>query len=149
MILELLADHFKLEAHRETRDLPVYELVVAGNSPKLQQTKSGESPLIRFGKGLIAGQAAPIGPTTNDRPSLVRTLSSYLQRPVLDKTGLEGLYDFSLEWAPSDGQGADQGGPSIFAAVQEQLGLKLLQSNGPTAPVQVLVIDHAEKPSED
>ena len=149
MILELLADHFKLEAHRETRELPVYELVVAGSGPKLQQTKSGEAPLIRFGKGLIAGHAAPIGPTTNDRPSLVRMLSSSLQRPVLDKTGLEGLYDFSLEWIPSGGQGADQDGPSISAAVQEQLGLKLLQSNGQTAPVQVLVIDHAEKPSED
>lgn len=145
MLRELLADHFKLEAHRETRELPVYELVVAGSSPKLQQAKSGESPLIRFEKGLITGQAVPIGPTNNDRPSLVRMLSSYLQRPVLDKTGLAGMYDFSLEWTPGDSQGEDQGRPSIFAAVQGQLGLKLLESNERTAPVQVLFIDHAER----
>lgn len=149
MLLELLADRFKLEAHRETRELPVYELALAGRGSKLQQAKSGESSHMRFGKGLIAGQAEPVGPRNNDRPSLVGMLSSYLQRPVLDKTGLEGMYDFSLEWTPGDSQGADQRGPSIFAAVQEQLGLKLLESNGQTAPVQVLVIDRAEKPSED
>jgi uncharacterized protein (TIGR03435 family) len=66
----------------------------------------------------------------------------------LDKTGLEGIYDFSLECTPADRQGAEHG-PSIFAAVQEQLGLKLLQSNEQTAPVQTLVIDHVEKPSEN
>jgi uncharacterized protein (TIGR03435 family) len=148
MLLELLADQFKLEVHRGTSELPVYELVVAGSGPKLQQAKPGESPLIRFGRGLIAGQSTPIGPTGNGRPSLVGQLSFHLQRPVLDKTGLEGIYDFSLEWTPADRQGAEHG-PSIFAAVQEQLGLKLLQSNEQTAPVQTLVIDHVEKPSEN
>ncbi len=148
MLLELLADHFKLEAHRETREVPVYELVIAGSGPKLQQAKTGESPFVRFAKGLIVGQAEPIGPTNNGRPSLVRMLSLDLQRPVLDKTGLEGTYDFSLEWTPGDKQGTEHG-PSIFAAVQEQLGLKLLESNEQTASVQMLVIDHAEKPAEN
>ena len=103
---------------------------------------------MRFGKGLITGQSMPIGPIGNGRPSLVGELSFHLQRPVLDKTGLEGMYDFSLQWTPGDKQPAEQG-PSIFAAVQEQLGLKLLQSNAQTAQVYVLVIDHAEKPSDN
>lgn len=148
MLLELLADNFKLEVHRETRELPVYELVAVGRGPKLQQAKSGESPLMRFGRGLITGQSMPIGPTSNGRASLVGELSFHLQRPVLNKTGLEGMYDFSLEWTSGDRQPAEHG-PSIFTAVQEQLGLKLLRSNEQTAPVHVLVIDHVEEPSEN
>lgn len=141
MLLELLADHFKLEVHREIREVPVYELVVAGNGPKLRQANTGESSLLRCGKGLITGQSVPIA-------SLVRELSFHLQRPVLDKTGLEGTHDFSLEWTAPAWQGVEHG-PSIFVAVQEQLGFKLLQSNDQAAPIQMLVIDHAEKPSEN
>jgi len=144
MLLELLADLFKLEVHRETRELPVCELVVAGNGANLQQATVGELPQMRFGKGLIAGQSEPIGLAQNGRPSLVRMLSLELQRPVLDKTGLKGIYDFSLEWTPDDRLGVEHG-PSLFVAIQEQLGLKLLPSNEQTAPVQVLVVDHAER----
>lgn len=139
MLLELLADQFKLEAHRGTSELPVYELFVAGSGPKLQHAKSGEPPFIREEMGLIAGQAVP-------GRSLVRLLSELLGRPVLDKTGLKGTYDFSVEWPPSSSQSAIRG-PSIFAAVQEQLGLELLPSHEQTAPVQTLIIDHVEKPS--
>src|SRR2546429_3329863 len=71
-------------------------------------------------------------------------LSLELQRPVLDKTGLKGTYDFSLRWTSAASQSVEHG-PSILAAVQEQLGLKLLPSNEQTAPVQVLVVDHAER----
>ncbi len=144
MLLELLADGFKLDVHRETRELPVYDLVITDNGTKLQQAPAGESPRMRFGSGLIAGQSAPIGLAENGRPSLVRMLSLELQRPVLDKTGLKGTYDFSLRWTSAASQSVEHG-PSILAAVQEQLGLKLLPSNEQTAPVQVLVVDHAER----
>jgi uncharacterized protein (TIGR03435 family) len=144
MLLELLADLIKLQVHRETRELPVYELVVEGKGAKLQQAMAGELPQLRFGKGLIAGRAAPLSLAPNGRPSLVRMLSLELQRPVLDKTGLKSTYDFSLEWTPDDRLGVEHG-PSLFVAIQEQLGLKLLPSNEQTAPVEVLVIDHAER----
>jgi bla regulator protein BlaR1 len=96
--------------------------------------------------------------------SVVRLLSQQLGRTVIDKTGLTGNYDFTLKWAPDESQGAmlrgpagaqpgaesapptDSTGPSIFTAIQEQLGLKLESQKG---PVEILVIDHAERPSEN
>jgi uncharacterized protein (TIGR03435 family) len=172
MLQALLADRFKLTLHRETKDLPVYALVIAKNGAKLQKSKPGDT----YPNGLKGPDGLPGGPTSmrikpgeviiQARPveSLAWALSRLLGRTVLDKSALKGNYDFTLQWAPDEGQGgmlkgpegSQQGtdnapspespGPSIFAAIQEQLGLKLESQNGPG---EILVIDHVEKPSEN
>jgi bla regulator protein blaR1 len=149
MIQSLLADHFKLALHRETKELPVYALVVSGDGPKLQTAKPGDT----YVKGAKGMGGAPAGPgewqsengkiVFQGRPvsSLVQYLSDRLGRIVMDKTDLTGNYDFALQWAPTSPESSN---PSIMEAVQEQLGLKLEQQNTAT---EVLVIDRAEKPS--
>jgi uncharacterized protein (TIGR03435 family) len=147
MLREVLADRFKLKFHQETRQLPVYELVVAKGGPKLQEpARKGTEP--RFGS--FAGRLVASNETM---PALATVLTRALRRRVLDKTSLTGHYDFVLQWTPEENQtpplrpGAtapDPNGPSIFTALQEQLGLRLESSRG---PVEVLVIDHVEKPS--
>jgi bla regulator protein blaR1 len=174
MVRSLLADRFKLTLSHETKELPVYALVVAKNGPKLHETKpedtypngtknpdgSVQHPgmgMMRFGGGQLTGQGVPI-------ENLVHMLSQQLGRDVLDQTGLKGKYDFTLQWTPDQSQrgmfggpkgGApgpdsppppDPNGPSIFTALQEQLGLKLESTKG---PVEILIIDHVEKPSEN
>lgn len=136
MLQSLLADRFKLVLHRETKQLPVYELIVAKGGPKLKESAEGTSPsLLTDGKSITAAKVT--------MPMFIRLLSQFLGRSVLDKTGLPGNYDFKLQWTPDEAEGD---GPSIFTATQEQLGLKLESSKG---PVEVLVIDRAEKPSEN
>jgi uncharacterized protein (TIGR03435 family) len=150
----LLADRFQLTIHRETKEAPVYALVVAKNGPKLQESKEG-GPRLMMGRGQLNGQGALM-------EMLANVLSGQLGRPVLDKTGLQGKYDFKLEFTPDPGQGAepfgglgpgpdappppDPNGPSIFAAIQEQLGLRLESTKG---PVEMIVIDRVEKSSEN
>ena len=152
MLQSLLAGRFKLTLHRETRQEQVYELVVAKGGSKLKEAadtgKDGPQGM-RMGRGQLTGTAAPIG-------ILVNVLSQQLGRSVIDKTGLNGKYNFSLTYTPEPGQGGpfgppgpdappppDPNGPSIFTAIQEQLGLRLESTKG---PVDMLVIDHAEKP---
>jgi uncharacterized protein (TIGR03435 family) len=170
MLQKLLADRCKLTVHIETRELPVYALVVAKNGPKFQEAKTGESypsgikgpdgiargGMMRMGRGELTGQGVPL-------TFLVSQLSRHLGRTVLDKTGLTGNYDFTLQWTPDDGQGPmlkgpdggqpaaegappESSGPSVFTALEEQLGLKLESQKG---PVEIVVIDHVEKPSEN
>jgi bla regulator protein BlaR1 len=163
MLRALLAERFNLKLHQETKDLPVYELVIAQNGPKLQEAKPGETypngiqgpsgrataGLIKMGPGAITGQGVPIG-------SLVRQLTQQLGRNVLDKTGLKGIYDFTLKWSPDASQsptGSQQGARSpestespIFTSIQDQLGLRLVPQQ---APVEILVIDHAEQPAQN
>ncbi|HXP87207.1 MAG TPA: TIGR03435 family protein [Bryobacteraceae bacterium] len=152
MLQSMLEDRFKLALHRETREEQVYDLVVAKGGSKLKkatetQKKNQQGMGIR--RGQLNGSAAPI-------VMLANTLSQQLGRPVIDKTGLTATYDFSLTYTPEPGQGGgfgppgpdappppDPNGPSIFTALQEQLGLRLESAKG---PVDVLVIDHAEKP---
>jgi bla regulator protein BlaR1 len=145
----LLADRFQLGLHRETKEQQVYALLAAKNGPKLQPTKEGKG-MMRMGRGLLTGQGVEVA-------FLATSLSGQLGRPVIDKTGLAGKYDFELKWTPDPGQSADgpfgplppppdPNGPSIFTAVQEQLGLRLESQKG---PVEILVIDRAEKPSEN
>jgi bla regulator protein blaR1 len=151
MVQTLLADHFKLMLHRETKELPVYALVVADGGPRLQAAKPGDTypdgikgpggrPVgtgyFEPEKGKIVFQGGPLS-------SLVQYLSDRLGQTVLDKTGLIGNYDFALQWAPIL-PGASS--PSILDAVHEQLGLRLEQQNAAT---EVLVVDRAEKPSEN
>jgi uncharacterized protein (TIGR03435 family) len=171
MLQSLLADRFKLKLIHETRELPAYALVVAKNGPKLHEAKPGDTypngikgfdgqghgGMMRMGPGELTGQGLPMS-------SLVHLLSEQLGRNVLDQTGLKGNYDFTLKWAPEPGEGMmlggpaggnpgaesapppDTSGPSIFTAIQEQMGLKLESTKGPS---EVLVIDHVERPSEN
>jgi uncharacterized protein (TIGR03435 family) len=177
MVQSLLSDRFKLKLSRETKELPVYALMVAKNGPKLIAAKPddnsfhgikgpreiknpggyGQMGLMRMGGGELEGHGTPVS-------SLAYMLSEQLSRTVLDRTGLTGNYDFTLKWAPEPGEemmlrgpeGGNPGpesapppetsGPSIFTAIQEQLGLKLESTKG---PVEVLVIEHIEKPTEN
>lgn len=144
----LLVERFQLKVHRITKELPVYGLVVAKNGPKLQPTKEAIGSRNR-GMHIRDGRM-----TATDLPmdSLVSVLSGQTSRVVIDRTGLTGHYDFTLNWTPEqrsvplpdDHPPAGESGPSIFTAVQEQLGLKLVSEKG---PVEILVVDHIEKPS--
>jgi bla regulator protein BlaR1 len=166
MLQALLTDRFKLTLHPETKELPVYELIIANSGSKLREAKPGDTypdglkgpggrPL---GAGILlspqagqeVAQAVPIA-------TLVRVLSQKLGgRIVVDRTGLPGTYDFTLRWPSVESQpaaGGQQGIDSpessaspIFKAIQDQLGLSLVPQQ---APVEVLVIDHAEQPAQN
>ena len=151
MMQTLLKERFQLAARHETRDATVYQLVVAKGDPKLKE--SSRAGGIRFlGRGNVEG----LGTTMTGLAGYLQTL---LGDAVLDKTGLTANYDFKLTWVPDEAQagkpgaqglpaanGAEESGPSIFTALQEQLGLKLQASKG---PVETLVIEHVEKPSQN
>ena len=152
MLQTLLADRFKLLVHRETKELDVYSLVIGKNGPKLQEAKEEE----RTGATPVVG---PLGLrwTFLKMPmagGLVNFLANTLDSPVLDKTELKGFYDFKLEYTDPRFQRPGSGGtpqsldapPDLFGALQEQLGLKLEKKKGPG---EVLVVDHAEKASEN
>jgi uncharacterized protein (TIGR03435 family) len=151
MVQALLADRFKLVHHEETRELPVYALVVAKGGPKLQEAKS-QGTTIDAWNGKIEVQGG-----SNSVELLAEELAKKVGRVVLDKTGIQGRYDITLTWTPDDAAGsgfsgaggnssASDAGPSIFTAIQEQLGLKLESQKG---PVQVLIIDSIAMPSEN
>jgi bla regulator protein blaR1 len=171
-VRSLLADRFKLRLSHETKELPVYALVIAKNGPKLQEAKPDqtytpvprgpdgrENPYMYWGKGQLIGEAIPI-------ETLVLMLSEELNCTVLDRTGLKGIYNITLQWTPDQSQAeflskhkwpedgklgtgsvppAESSRPSLFTAIQEQLGLKLESQKGEA--VEVLVIDHVERPS--
>jgi uncharacterized protein (TIGR03435 family) len=146
MLQALLADRFGLKVHHETRELPVYILVIAKGGSKMQETSADERTGVSFGHGQFTGRGITIG-------SLVVYLSGMLGQPVVDKTGLTGNYDAKLQWTPDDAAGPSQtsgtsldSGPSIFTALQEQLGLKLEPSK---APMDTIVVDYLERPSEN
>jgi len=134
----LLASRFHLRVHYESRMEPIYELVVAKGGSKVKplpagQTRGGSS----FGSGAITVRGQPIA-------MLAFWLSQTAGRTVVDKTGLAGNYDITLKWTSDEQQGTADAGPTLYTALQEQLGLKLEPAKG---PVQTLVIDHAEQPS--
>ena len=146
----LLADRFKLKVHFETKEAPVYALVVAKNGPKLAQARDGESSKL-FSLSNEQGSELTAKAVTLDEfahSPLLRTGG----RPVVDQTGLPGRYDFTLRWGseqsaePSTGAGGGTDAPSLFTAIQEQLGLKLKPAK---ASMEVLVLDHVELPSEN
>jgi uncharacterized protein (TIGR03435 family) len=157
MLVALIEDRFQLKIHRETKEMPVYALVVAKNGTKLKANAGEPGPRLRMGRGQLNGTKVPL-------KMLVQQLAQQLGRPVVDKTGLTGDYDFTLTWTPQPGEGgamfagpggpggpegpppSDPDGPSIFAAIQEQLGLKLESDKG---PVEILVLDQVEKPTEN
>jgi bla regulator protein blaR1 len=174
MLRSLLADRFKLAIHQEKRELPVYALVVARSDgrlgPQLQRSavdcqaivtaqlgRGGPAPMVngrpqcgmRNAPGNLIGGGFPLS-------QLVTALSQFAQRTVVDRTGLTGNFDVELHWTPEQlltpPPGApplppvDPNGPSLFTAVQEQLGLKLESTKD---SVEVLVIDHVEHPTPD
>jgi uncharacterized protein (TIGR03435 family) len=133
MVQALLADRFHLKLHQETRTLPAYDLVVAKGGSKLQLSKSnGQS----FGVGRTHFTAEGLTMT-----SIAEELSLITGRVVVDKTNLAGRYDLKLEWSTDDAPATDNSAPSLFTAIQEQLGLKLESAK---EPIPVLVIDHVE-----
>ena len=157
---QLLAERFGLKVHNETREVPIYALMVARTDGKLgtalqpltvdrcaaliaqamERSRKGQPPLppvtgqriqcgMHFNPGIIQGASISLGP-------LVNRLSPLVGRQVVDRTGLTGVFDFDLTWAAD--AAPDSVGPSIFTALQEQLGLKLESARG---PIDVLVID--------
>jgi uncharacterized protein (TIGR03435 family) len=172
MLKPVLEDRFKLKVHTETKQRPVYELVIAKGGSKLKEATPGDTysngikgpdgaghgGMMRMSRGQVTGQAIPI-------TSLVDILSRQLEKTVIDKTGLTGKYDLELNWTPEESEGGvggpppppagspqrtepapDSSGPSLFTALQEQLGLRLQSAKG---PVETLVVDHVEIPSEN
>jgi uncharacterized protein (TIGR03435 family) len=138
-VRRLLADRFKLKVHHETKDGPIYRLSVAAGGPKLQPAKPANDPGSPRGSQYLRGL---ISARQNSMAQLAYVLAGQFERPIIDETGLAGDFDFRLEWAPDDS--AD--GPSIFTALQEQLGLRLESARG---PVEYLVIDHVGKPESN
>ncbi len=143
MLQALLADRFGLKVHHETRELPAYRLVVAKDGLRMQKTSADEIPGVSFGRGQITARGISVD-------VLVLMLSGLAERTVVDKTGLTGSYDVNLRWTPDDAVGPSQtsldSNPSFFTAVQEQLGLKLEPSR---EPLDTIVVDHVERPSEN
>ena len=155
MLQHLLAERFKLVVHKETKILPTFDLVIGKDGSKMKKAPAGEKPeegapnpdakrhpgMMMMSPNSVEGTSLPVA-------SLVDQLSATLQHTVIDKTGLTGKYDFALKFTPEDGPppDGDNPDPNIFTAVQEQLGLKLVPSKGPTP---TLVIDHVELPTED
>jgi uncharacterized protein (TIGR03435 family) len=174
MLQSLLEERFQLKLHPETQQLPVYELTVAKGGLKMKRSEDQSPPvpldpaaprpqpgaplprgIMHFGPGSIGGTAMPIA------KGLIPLLAGQVGRPIIDKTGLAGLYDIELHWTPEPpGRNAptaiggitatasdpsDPDAVSIFTAIQEQLGLKLDSAKG---PVNVLVIDSVQKPPQ-
>jgi uncharacterized protein (TIGR03435 family) len=171
LMTNLLKDRFRMVAHTETREMPVYNLVLARNDrrlgPSLKETSAecraamearlaapqrGASPPTASGAcpppGLNVGLLSQGG---IQMATLAQGLTQIVGRPVIDRTGLTGYYDYTLTWMPQPGIGppgppVDPDAPSVFTAVQEQLGLKLESARG---PVEVVVIDRLQKPTLD
>jgi uncharacterized protein (TIGR03435 family) len=139
MVRALLADRFGLAVHHETKEQQVYLLSVARTGPKMKvATAPGNQPGTGTDPGRIRGSSATIA-------MFVTALSNEMGLQIFDKTGLTGSYDFVLEWTPDAEPGApDSLGPTIFTALQEQLGLRLDSAKG---PVDTIVIDRIERPS--
>jgi uncharacterized protein (TIGR03435 family) len=165
MLQTLLADRFKLTIRREMREQPVYALVISKRGPKLQRAKIEEKDCPEGSPNnasschaLAGGQGRGIHGQAIDMSDLVLFLANWTDRPMIDKTGIQGLFNIQTEgWAPlrpkpgppDEGEEAkamsDPSRPTLFA-VLEQLGLKLESQR---APVEMFVIEHVEKPSEN
>jgi uncharacterized protein (TIGR03435 family) len=141
MMQAMLAERFQLEFHRVTKLLPVYNLVVAKGGPKLQPANADDLARSRSTQDdrQIKGWGQPVS-------SLAQMLINVIGVPVIDQTGLEGKYTFILEFAPQTGAREDELLPSIFTVLQKRLGLRLESAK---RPVEMLVVDRAERPSEN
>jgi uncharacterized protein (TIGR03435 family) len=146
MLQNMLAERFKLALHRETRQLPEYALTVAKGGSRIQPTDPGQSG--------TNGRPGRLEATKITMQKLADFFAKMIGMPVSNETGMNGVYTFTLEWAPDettrlepDAPPAPSGKPSLFSALQEQLGLKL---EGRKGPVEVLVVDHIDRtPTEN
>jgi uncharacterized protein (TIGR03435 family) len=155
MVQKLLADRFQLKFHRDKKELSAYLLTVAKGGPKLKKSETNNNgvPGLFFTK---LGRLNVRNATMVDFAGVMQT--GVFDRPVVDQTGLEGRWDFILSWTPDETQFSSFGvkvpppseaadaPPPIFTAIQEQIGLKL---DAGKAPVEVLVLDHVDRPSEN
>lgn len=156
MVEKVLEERFGLKFHNTSKEMPVYALVVAKNGLKMKEAHGGDtyangfkdrngtaagSGLLWLGPGHLVGQGASV-------ETLVSMLSGDMDRMVVDRTGLTGRYDFELQFAAEakTGDAAENAGPSAFTALEEQLGLKLEPAK---APVEFVVVDHIERPTEN
>ena len=139
MVQSLLEDRFKLTLHHETRQMPIYALVVARRNVMRPTATDCRAEPDKCRIESAAGHYSAVGLTLNN---FLIFLSSTVDRVVVDRTGLQGSFDVDFDW--SSEPGSDK--PSIFTAVQERLGLKLESERG---PVDVIVIDRVERPTED
>jgi uncharacterized protein (TIGR03435 family) len=153
MLRALLAERFKLTFHRQEKEFSIYELTVAKGGPKLQAAAHPEAPQVLVGvvyPGKIEVPAKNV--TMDDFVAMLQRAT--LDRPTVNKTGLTGLYDFTLDWAQDETQyggevakaAEDTQAPPLFVAMQEQLGLKLTATRG---MVSAMVVDGAERPVVD
>jgi uncharacterized protein (TIGR03435 family) len=148
MMANLLADRFHLKVHIETKTLPVYELVIVKGGPKIQPSPAvaGADPnlnrtRVNTSRSTFDGSYVPL-------PELTIQLSEILGRTIIDKTGLTGKYDMHLKYQPNGALPSEpaDGPPDLFTAMEEQLGLKLVPSKG---PVETLIVDHIDQPTEN
>ncbi|QMV18483.1 TIGR03435 family protein [Granulicella sp. 5B5] len=154
MLAAVLVDRFHLKTHTEIKTLPVYEMIVAKGGPKLKVSAVPSDPANpdRPGLGNMNVHNTTIIATGVTLSELAGNLAFPLDRTVIDKTGLTGRYDFQLQWTPDNAANgaADSGAadlpPDLFTAMQEQLGLRLQAAKG---PVETLVVDHVEQPTQN
>jgi bla regulator protein blaR1 len=164
MFRSVLADRFKLAIHRTTKEMPIYSLVLAKNGPRIQAVDEGDCPEVptpenpcrslrpnKFGQ--LSAKKAPL-------PALALVLVGFVRRMVVDNTGLKGSYSYTLDWTkylqppevppgvvpPPNAFDPASVEPAIATALEEQLGLKLEPAKG---PVEMIVMDHLERPSEN
>jgi len=156
MMQAMLAERFGLTVHHDPKVVSGYALVVAKNGPKLEKsTATDPRPSTNLGRSRSSGLRS-LTATYAKMSNLANLLSGLLNRPVEDRTALDGVYDFKMEWQTDptidpglQGKGdiplaADQSGPTIFTALQQTLGLRLESAR---QSVDAIVIDHAEKPT--
>jgi uncharacterized protein (TIGR03435 family) len=159
MLRALLEERFRLHSHSEKRNMPVYELIVDSKGAKVAAAAAkdtGAEPVVRV-------KAGSIEMTNATSATFASQLSYALARPVIDKTNLSGNFDFAVRWTPEPGEdggpetfglspgireqsASGQGGPSVFTAIQEQLGLRLKSAH---SEVEVIVIDEIQMPTEN
>jgi len=169
MLQTILSERFNLTIHRDTKELQVYSLIVAKNGPKLQEVKLDDVDPSKPKTGPAPGSAqmtsggggGQMRGFASSLANLTSMLTNYLRRPVIDRTGLTGIYDYTLRWTSDDGQSQSSssiqggsptglpstdpsGGAALLTAIQEQLGLKLESAK---SPIELIVIDHVERPS--
>ena len=141
MMQDVLTERFQLKVHPETKELPVYQLVVAKGGVKMKKTVDDSG-----GRGMHTN-SQKLTATDDPMPDFARYLSERLHRKVEDQTGLSGHYDFTLQWSPDD-LATDKAPefPTLMTAIEEQLGLKLVGAKG---PVDTIVVDKVEQPTEN